>query len=468
MFIKNYEKQLNQLLQNQPLQTKKKQFLVLKQKLDALEGLQEEAKNYLLQTIELTSSLGGIEVDVTYLTQHIENLMYYLLEQSQRTMTYAEETNASMTAINETVEGNMLTVEELFAKIDAIVEGNEENKNQLGLMSKVCHQVAHENDEVNRRLKKLIDSAEEMSEIVNVIEAIAEQTNLLALNASIEAARAGEAGKGFAVVSEEIRKLAESTKQSLKQFKSFKDEMHTTSKQSMLSIEKINVSTKQMPEVSQAIQQLLENNVGGIREIHKEMGTFIASFEEINSSTSEINHAVNELTLDTEKVTTLANDLKPALKRLEEIKQKIHHADTSLINSNTSYAQVFKNYESKISLLELSRILENAKKQHRVWMETLEHIVQHHQIMPLQLDSTRCGFGHFYQSIQVDDITLNSFWEAIGPLHDQLHELAEKIVDQIQNKEKPTINQLYQQTVALSEQIFNKIDEMIGMINKKQ
>src|SRR3546814_2804262 len=69
----------------------------------------------------------------------------------------------------------------------------------------VASNAAEQARTTNGEVEALVDAAQRIGAVVNMIQDIAEQTNLLALNATIEAARAGEAGKGFAVVASQVK-----------------------------------------------------------------------------------------------------------------------------------------------------------------------------------------------------------------------------------------------------------------------
>lgn len=92
------------------------------------------------------------------------------------------------------------------------------------------------NEKVQQQTNALTAKIEEINQVITSIHGITAQTNLLALNASIEAARAGEHGKGFAVVAEEVRKLAEQSRQETDVIQQTIQEILTESQQTVAVI----------------------------------------------------------------------------------------------------------------------------------------------------------------------------------------------------------------------------------------
>lgn len=194
--------------------------------------------------------------------------------------------------------------------------------------------------EFGRSLQSSIDDSRKIENINTLtadILSIASKTNLLALNASIEAARAGEAGKGFAVVAEEIRVLADNSKETAGNIQEISVEVVEAVKRlagdanSLIEFMKERIlpdyellekSGEQYLNDSVTVDDMMKDIREGMEEISETMQSVTESNNGIANNVQESAQSVVEVVSDT---TTLAENMKEIISALEQVSGVIGH-----------------------------------------------------------------------------------------------------------------------------------------------
>jgi methyl-accepting chemotaxis protein len=252
-------------------------------------------RNLIVKVSEASTQIASSSQELTASAEQSADSAGQVASSTQESASGAEEQSEK---VNEVIE----SVEQMTSDINAInnnskemlqlsLNASAESEQGARLLNEVVNEMTDINSsvqETSQVIKNLDKKSQEVGNIIKIITDITSQTNLLALNAAIEAARAGEMGRGFAVVAEEVRKLAEESKDSAEQIANLIGAIQLETGNAVVSMskesEKVLYGLEKTYKVNEAFKTI-EKNIVNVTDRVQEVSS---SLEKMNLSSNQI------------------------------------------------------------------------------------------------------------------------------------------------------------------------------------
>lgn len=261
---------------------------------------------------EVGTIAGAYNSTLDALREIVEQVQTAAREVTQTT----GESNAAIEGLATQAQQQFQELSQALGKIQEMVNSTEattRNAQQVGVAVQQANQTLQAGDtamnktvdsivairktvsETGKRVKRLSESSQKISKVVNLISNFADQTNLLALNAALEATRAGEYGKGFAVVADEVRSLAHQSAQATTEIEKL--------------VQEIQDETQQVAgAMTTGIKQVAEGT-NLVNETRQNLNEIVAATAQISQLVEGITHATRVQTQQAEAVTEVMNQV---------------------------------------------------------------------------------------------------------------------------------------------------------------
>lgn len=268
---------------------------------------------------------------------------------------------------------------------------------------------------VQDKMHNVVEVTKEIDKVVNIINEVSEQTNLLALNASIEAARAGELGTGFAIVANEIKKLANNTKESANFIRDMVKRLRSELSVSENSInEAVTVFSKGKEHINKAVTSMdkMEGHLEGISSAFENIS---ANIEEQSAITQEITSRLSEINSQTQTLSEVC--MKTG--------QGIYNISIMAENLRNTALPYFKDFKG-------NQMLKPVAAEHLLWKWKAYNAVC--GFVKLDENSigehTSCTIGKYLEKLKNSNHSDDTVLRIYEP-HKKVHELSKKIIHQV-------------------------------------
>ncbi|WP_419394285.1 methyl-accepting chemotaxis protein [Cytobacillus praedii] len=306
-------------------------FISVNHMIDSLRNMASKMNDLILEVEKDSNVLNNQAGVSTHVTSIVSSAM-------DEVASGTEQLTSDMFNISAHVEKNDIAVRSMSERISKIVEYAQDTKavtaegqRATENMKNKMNRIVIQSIDSTTIMKKLDQKLQTINDITAFIQDIAEQTNLLSLNAAIEAARAGEQGKGFAVVAQEVKKLAEQSRDSVEKISALITEIQSDSSKALENIDIGRESAVQGAEMVKNTADSYDNMIQFIEHLITEIDEIAGASVILSSSSQSISSSVDsviaiseETSAGVEEVTSMTKEQQQSVQDVKTISDNLH------------------------------------------------------------------------------------------------------------------------------------------------
>jgi methyl-accepting chemotaxis protein len=239
------------------------------------------------------------------------------------TATAVSETTATVEEVKQTAQVSSQKAKYVSESAQKVAQVSQAGRKSVEDATQGMHRIQEQMESIAGSIVRLSEQSQAIGEIIATVNDLAEQSNLLAVNAAIEAARAGEQGKGFAVVAQEVKSLAEQSKQATAQVRTILGDIQKATGAAVLATEQgskaVEAGVKQSAEAGESIRLLAE----GINEAAQAATQIAASSQQQMAGMDQVALAMDNIKQASSQNVAGTRQAEVAAQQLHELGQRL-------------------------------------------------------------------------------------------------------------------------------------------------
>jgi len=291
-------------------------------------------KSFTAMVENLRSQTGRIRETANVLgsaSREISTSVAQVTSSATQTSSAVAETSATVEEVKQTADVNTEKAKQVSVSAQQAADTSQTGEQAVGLITEEMDRIKQQMDAIADRVMNLSEQSQAIGEIIDTVDDLAEQSNLLAVNAAVEAAKAGDQGKGFAVVAQEIKSLAEQSKESTKRVRSILSDVQKATGATVMATEQgakaVDAGVKQAADAADAIH------------------TLSASSEAAAESALQIAASSQQQLVGVDQVASAMDSIKQATTQNVDSMQQLDEAAQSLKDMSEKLVQAIEQYK---------------------------------------------------------------------------------------------------------------------------